>query len=205
MLAIVPVKGRDGKNRLEGLLQPDERARLVEAMLTDVLRACRGASSVSEVVVVTPDAGLAPEGIEVLADDGGGHAAAVERALGDDRARDGAIVVLGDCPLVTGDALDRLADAATPVAVAPARDGGLNAVALRQPSGVTPLFGVPGAARATAERARAAGVEAVVVDEPGLAFDVDTPRDVWELREDRGDTATHRLLQEILPPTGGLL
>jgi 2-phospho-L-lactate guanylyltransferase len=205
VLAIVPVKGRDGKNRLEGLLRPEERARLVEAMLTDVLEACRGARFVDRVVVVTPDPEAVPAGVEVLEDDGRGHAAAVERALEDGRAGEGALVVMGDCPLVTGAALDRLARAAQPVALAPSRDGGVNGLALRDPRAAVPVFGVRNAARATLERARAGGVEPAVVDEPALAFDVDHPADVWRLRQEGGATATHRVLAEILPPTGGLL
>jgi 2-phospho-L-lactate guanylyltransferase len=205
VLAIVPVKGRDGKNRLEGLLDPDERARLVAAMLDDVLTACREARSVRGALVVTPDPEMAPPDADVVRDEGSGHAAAVERALADERVTDGALVLMGDCPLVTGDTLDRLASAAAPLALGPAHDGGLNAVALRESETISPLFGIPDAAKATMERARAAGIAAAIYEDPDLAFDVDTPRDVWRLRLENGGTATHRLLAEILPPTGGLL
>jgi 2-phospho-L-lactate guanylyltransferase len=205
VLAIVPVRGRNGKHRLDGFLGADERARLVEAMLADVLAACAGARSVRRTLVVTPDRAVAPDGVDVLEDDGIGHAPAVERALADARARDGALVVMADCPLATSTALDALADAAAPLALVPATDGGVNALALRPADAVRPLFGVPAAAQETVRRARAAGLEATVLDEPALSFDVDRPADVWKLRESDADSRAREALTTILPPTAGLL
>jgi 2-phospho-L-lactate/phosphoenolpyruvate guanylyltransferase len=182
VLAIVPVKGRDGKSRLAPALSPGERRRLVHAMLADVLAACRTARAVSAVLVVTPDEDLVPDDVDVLLDDGIGHGEAVARGLADDRARDAALVVMADCPLASADALDRLAASAEPVALVPARDGGMNALALRTPVAFRPAFGVPHAADVTAARARAAGLQPVILDDPRLAFDVDVARDVWRLR-----------------------
>jgi 2-phospho-L-lactate guanylyltransferase len=182
VLAIVPVKGLDeGKSRLAPVLSPTERAILVREMLDCVLEACTEADSVTGILVVTPDERIAP-GEGVLIDDGVGHAEAVAKALADPRAAEGAVVVMGDCPLALPDALDRLADAAQPVALAPASDGGLNALALRDPLAFEPAFGIPESARVTAERARTAGLDPVVLDEPLLAFDVDRPADLERLR-----------------------
>jgi 2-phospho-L-lactate guanylyltransferase len=182
VLAIVPVKGLDGaKTRLAPLLDEAERGALVLRMLDDVLAACAGASAVAGTLVVTPEPGLAPAGVEVLVDRGEGHAAAIEGALRHPRAANGALVLMADCPLVTPQALDRLAGAARPVALAPSSDGGLNGLALRDPLAFVPAFGVPDAAVLTAERARAVGLEPAVLDEPLLAFDVDTPCDLRKL------------------------
>ena len=74
-----------------------------------------------------------------------------------------------------------LARAATPVALVPAVDGGLNALALSSPDLFQPVFGVPDAAARTIESARVAGIEPAVVDEPLLAFDVDRPSDLKRL------------------------
>ena len=61
VLAVVPVKGRDGaKTRLAPLLQPEERTRLVLDMLERVLEACAGAGSITGTLLVTPDPGIAP-------------------------------------------------------------------------------------------------------------------------------------------------
>jgi 2-phospho-L-lactate/phosphoenolpyruvate guanylyltransferase len=198
VLAIVPVRGRHGKRRLDGLLEPAQRARLVEAMLADVLAACRASRSVARTLVVTPDPALAAGESDVLEDRGEGHAAAVTAALADERAGGGALVVMADCPLATPDALDRLAAAARPLALAPAEDGGLNAVAFRGPPSFEPAFGVPGAAEETLARARAAGLRAAVLDEPALAFDVDRPADIRRLRENGGrSTRAYRVLEAI--------
>jgi len=182
VLAIVPVKSLNGaKTRLTPLLTPDERAELVRAMLAAVLAACAESEAVTSTLVVTPEPGLAPAGVEVLVDSGDGHAAAVASALADSRAANGALVVMADCPLATGGSLDRLATVAAPVALVPALDGGLNALTLSSPGLFEPSFGVPGAAARTVARARAAGIEPAVLDEPLLAFDVDRPADLKRL------------------------
>ncbi len=204
MLAIVPVRGRNGKHRLDGFLSAGERSRLVAAMLADVTRACSRAESVAATLVVTPDPRIAPEGADVLADEGAGHEEAIACALADPRARAGALVVMADCPLVTPQALDRLARSARPIALVPARDGGLNALALSESGVVDPVFGVPGAAAEMLARARSRGLEPAVLDEPSLAFDVDDPADVWEVRRSGGGTTTQAFLGAVLPPTGGL-
>lgn len=179
VLAIVPVKSLEGaKSRLAPLLGPEERAALVQRMLADVLAACSASEAVVRTLVVTPEPRLAPADADVLVDAGEGHAAAVASALADPRARGGALVVMADCALATAAALDRLAAAARPVALAPALDGGLNALALRDPRAFEPVFGVPRAAELTVAQAWAVGLEPAVLDVPELAFDVDEPGDL---------------------------
>ncbi len=176
MLAIVPVKGLDGaKTRLAPRLTADERAALVVDMLDTVLTACAEAGAIERTLLVTPDPGLMREGVEILVDAGTGHSDAIALALADPRGAEGALVVMGDCPLVTAESLDALAAAARPLALAPARDGGVNALALARLNGFVPRFGVP-VATALAQ-ARAAGLEPVVVDDPMLALDIDRPED----------------------------
>ena len=177
MLAIVPFKGLDGaKSRLAAVLSPEERARFAVEMLERVLDACANASSIEQTLLVTPDPGPERGGVGVLIDGGTGHPDAVALALGDERARRGAIVVMADCPLVTGESLDALIDAARPLALVPARDGGVNALALRDPGAFSPTFGVP--AEETIAAARAAGLEPVIIDDDRLRLDVDRPEDL---------------------------
>ncbi len=176
MLAIVPFKGLDGaKSRLSAALSPDERARLALEMLERVLVACEGASSIRRTLLVTPEPGLGRREVEVLVDSDTGHADAVALALADPRAERGAVVVMADCPLVEPDSLDALVEAARPLALVPAHDGGVNALALRNPRSFTPAFAVP--ATETVARARAAGIEPVIVDDERLSLDVDRPED----------------------------
>jgi len=184
MLAIVPVKGLDGaKSRLAPLLSTDERARLVVAMLEDVLDACNEASAVDRTLLVTPDPALAPPGVDVLVDGGRGHAEALAAALADPRAAGGALVVMADCPLVQPDSLDALAAAAQPVALVASADGGTNAFAISEPGLIEPAFEIPRSAAVTVERARHAGYEPAVLDDPLLALDVDRPEDVARFHE----------------------
>jgi len=176
VLAVVPVKGRDGaKTRLATLLPPEERAGLVLDMLERVLAACAEARAITGTLLVTPDPEFAPSDIDVLRDAGTGHADAIAAALRDERARDGVLVVMADCPLVRPESLDALAEAAAPLALAPSRDGGVNALALRTLNGFVPPFGVP--VEETLAAARAAGLDPAVVEDPLLALDVDRPED----------------------------
>jgi 2-phospho-L-lactate/phosphoenolpyruvate guanylyltransferase len=176
VLAIVPFKGLDGaKTRLAAVLGPEERARIAAEMLERVLVACEGAGSIRRTLLVTPDPGARRSGVDVLVDEGHGHAEAVSLALSDPRARDGVVVVMADCPLVDADSLDALVTAARPLALVQARDGGVNALALRDVAAFTPVFGVPAAE--TVARARAAGIAPAVLDDERLSLDVDRPED----------------------------
>jgi 2-phospho-L-lactate guanylyltransferase len=197
LLAIVPVNTPEGaKRRLAEVLTPEQRAGLVAAMLGDVLDACRRAHAVERIVVVTPDPSLAPPDVEILADPGRGHAEAIALALATAPA-DGALVVMADCPLSTPEALDHLAAGARPVALAPAQDGGTNALAMRPANAVAPAFGLRDGAALIVERARRAGFEATVLDDPGLALDVDTPEDLQRVLELGHGTRTHRFLSGL--------
>jgi 2-phospho-L-lactate guanylyltransferase len=176
VLAIVPFKGLDGaKTRLAAVLSADERAQLAAQLLERVLAACRGAACIGQTLLVTPVPGLAPPGVDVLVDSGVGHAEAIALAFADARARRGALVVMADCPLADSSALEALARAAEPLALAPARDGGVNALALQAGSSFVPRFGVP--VDEMVATARAAGLEPTLVDNPALALDVDRPED----------------------------
>lgn len=62
--AVVPWRGRSGKRRLSGLLDDNERLRLVSALLADVLDALLAVSEIERVSIVAPlgaDADLADE------------------------------------------------------------------------------------------------------------------------------------------------
>src|SRR5712691_11612539 len=84
--------------------------------------------------------------------------------------------VSADLPLLRPEEIEELI-AATPrrgIAIARALDGGTNAVSMRPPGLVHTCFGVAG----SAARHAALGAEHVILDLPGLAFDVDTPEDL---------------------------
>ena len=88
--------------------------------------------------------------------------------------------VSADLPLVRAEEVAELLEAtpARGIAIARALDGGTNAVSMQPPGLVRTRFGEPG----SAARHAALGVEHVVLDLPGLAFDVDTPEDLARMQ-----------------------
>jgi len=183
---IVPHRGlAASKTRLAPILSPDERTALAGRLLAQVLEAARGAAD--EVVVISPSAALA--GIVEAA---GAHLS-VQRGLGLNaglrQARDEALVdgvdllavLHGDLPnLATADVRELLGACPLPrgVAIAPDKAGiGTNGLSLRPPTAIGFGFGEGSFARHEAE-ARDAGLPMVIVQRPGLAFDLDTPADL---------------------------
>jgi 2-phospho-L-lactate guanylyltransferase len=95
-----------------------------------------------------------------------------------------ASIVSADLPMLRAEDVLALVEA-TPgrgIAIARATDGGTNAVSMRPPGALLTCFGEPLSAGLHAERARAAGFESSIVDLPGLAFDLDRPEDLAQLR-----------------------
>ena len=186
-VAILPIKefGR-AKQRLGGA------PALAAEMAERVLDALAAAERLDRVLVVTREpaaAGAAQaRGFEVVDEPVlAGHNAAAElgiaRALELGATR--ALLVPGDCPLLSADEIDALLDrhaGGARVVVVPDRHGpGTNALLLSPPDAIGPAFG-PG----SRERHELLAAGDAVVDEvPGLLLDVDTPEDLAALDEAR--------------------
>jgi 2-phospho-L-lactate guanylyltransferase len=195
MLAIVPVNDPlRGKQRLSGLFPTDVRAQLVEAMLLDVLDACERASMLKDVLILTPNAAIAPTGCSVMIDPGQGHAHAIDAALRTQDDAAGVLILMADCPLVTGEALDELANAAAPLGIAPAQDGGTNALAMKPGNLLRPAFGVPGSSAVTMATARELGIRPKLVQNLEFAIDLDDSRDIERIMGNGATTRTAALL-----------
>jgi len=165
--ALVPVRISPlSKSRLAHLLPGRDRAVLVRELfdrVVDVLLACG-----LRVVVLAPDEmGRRPD-VETWTDEAVGLNAALGAAV--DRAGVPVLIVHADLPDITTEDVFAVLDAPGDVVIARARDGGTNALLLR--SRLRPAFGRLSALR-HAQRARAAGLRATVIDRPGLALDVD--------------------------------
>lgn len=180
---LVPLKRLDqAKTRLAGLLSPEERAELMQTMLEGVLAAVRGAG-IERITLVTSEP-IAAVGAETWDDRGLPWNEALRAAMLDVVSAPVATVVSADLPFLRPEEVGELI-AATPahgIAIARAVDGGTNAVSMRPPAVLTTRFGEPRSARRHADSARALRLAHVVLDLPGLAFDVDTPEDLERMR-----------------------
>jgi 2-phospho-L-lactate guanylyltransferase len=173
---LIPLKTRDPKSRLASALSADERAELMRTLLERVAVALREAG-VERVTVVSAEP---VDGYEVWPDRGLAWNDALAAATADLVHAPLVAVVSADLPFLRAEEVEELL-AATPergLAIARALDGGTNAVSMRPPGLVPTRFGEPGSAAIHA----ALGVPAVVVDLPGLAFDVDTPADLARMQ-----------------------
>lgn len=182
---VVARTGASAKTRLAPALDAEARSALAVAMLTDVLRATRGAGLAGTVAVLDPP--HAPlDGVTIVPDPGEGLDRAVEAGVeAVVAAGAGAVIVLpGDIPLLDEEDVRALAAAAGPpraVAIVTDRYGtGTNALALRPPRAIAPAFG-PGSAQRHLDAARAAGLPARRLERQRAALDVDTPADLAEL------------------------
>ena len=173
---LVPLKRIDPKSRLADALPLEERVRLMRGLLAGVVSAAREAGA-ERVTVVT---GLPLKGYEVWDDRGLAWNDALAAAMTEVVTARLVAVISADLPLIRADEVEELL-AATPkrgIAIARALDGGTNGVAMRPPGVVRTHFGEPGSAVVHASL----GVPHVVVDLPGLAFDVDTPDDLARMQ-----------------------
>lgn len=193
--AVVPVRSLStGKARLGGALDAEEREELVLGMLRHTLAVLADWASCRVVHLVSPDAtllaGVAGPRMERHLQVKGGLNEGILQAR--EAARDSGaaslLVLPGDLPLVTGEALERLllaADAAvaaagggTVVVIAPAEArGGTNALLLYPPDAIEPSFGTD-SLEAHARAAAAADAALQLVHDPALGFDLDTPDDL---------------------------
>ena len=176
---LVPVKRLDGaKSRLAAALEPAERAALVHEMLELVLTAVDEAG-VGPVTVVSSEE-LSLNGVQRFDDRGLAWNQALSDATRELVTEDVVAVVAADLPLLSAADVRALVAAAPlhGVAIARAKDGGTNALAMRPPGELETHFGEPASACVHEDAARAAGLEAIVLDLEGLAFDIDTVEDL---------------------------
>lgn len=201
--AVVPVRGiADGKTRLSGILADDERQALVRRLLLVTFAALASSRHLAGWAVVSRDPAVlalaaAWGGIPVRerADTPLQPTQALNMAIETGRdvlAEHSArhmLILPSDLPFVTGEALDAVWRAHArgyDVTVVPARDGdGTNALVLSPPMALAPAFG-PGSCAVHTTRALASGCAVQHHDSEELAFDLDTPVDLADMRARAG-------------------
>lgn len=204
--AIVPAKSLAlAKSRLAELLEPCERRMLALAMLEDVVRALKASPCVATIWVVTPDPLIADvvqrNGAVAFHDIAADLNSALSQAAAA-AATAGAkqlLIMHADLPLIQPADIRLLADALaanTHVALAPAGDGGTNALACGVPPPIPFYFGRASLARHLAE-ARERNSSVHFVRSRGLERDIDRPEDLIWLFEQPGDSAAQRFVRRL--------
>jgi 2-phospho-L-lactate guanylyltransferase len=186
--ALVPLKRLDyAKTRLATVLDPPTRVRVMRALLAHTLEVVQAAPSVARVTLVS-SAVEAPElaaehGVAYFDDRGLPWNDALAAAMAEAVAGDAVAIVSADVPLLTVDDVEAYVGALVPngAVIARATDAGTNGVAMHPAGAMRTTFGSTGSAALHAELARAAGLEPVVLDLPGMAHDLDTAADLQEV------------------------
>jgi 2-phospho-L-lactate guanylyltransferase len=205
---LLPVKDlRNAKQRLVGILSPEERFALAHSMLADTVRAMSGVQRADKIFVVTNY-----EPAMRAARENGWHILAEERQISESVSVDDAshrIELLGftavlriplDLPLIQSRDIDELLAiecAAPGMVIVPSRDGtGTNAI-LRSPPTLFPShFGSGSFAKHCAE-ADAAGAQTHHRRNARLEMDVDDESDLRALlQHDLSATQTGAFLRE---------
>lgn len=181
MLAAIPLKGfGSAKTRLGDSMPPANRERLAAAVAERVVSACSGAGWSVAVVSRSLDviAWCAENGIDVIADPGGGLDVAATAAVA--HTGDGPwALVHGDLPLLTPADLDDVAAivAQGSTVLAPSRDGGTNLIA---GTGAFAFSYGPGSF--VRHIGAASNRKPLVVIRTGLAVELDTAADLRAVR-----------------------
>jgi 2-phospho-L-lactate/phosphoenolpyruvate guanylyltransferase len=187
---VLPLKSlREGKTRLSSALDAGKRAALIERLLAHVLDQAAVFPGLQHTILVSAcehARGFAEQrGASVLDEPVPGLNPALGRALLTVRALEyrKMMIVPCDLPLVDADDLRCLSGAASSqaIAIAPDRSGlGTNGICLPAGSEFAFSFGENSFTRhaATVTRLR---LQVGRVERPRLAFDVDTPADLWHL------------------------
>src|SRR5580658_6561056 len=205
---LVPIKDlRSAKQRLTGVLTPDQRFGLAQSMLTDTIRAVCGVKRADKIFVVTnyvPAIEIAAKyGWEILREERQISESASVDFASKLCARRGIAALLRlpiDLPLVQPSDIDALLAteyAAPAVVMVPSRDGtGTNAI-LRTPPALFPSHFGPNSFAKHRSEAEQAGAKVVIKRNERLEMDVDDESDLRELlRHDLTHTTTGKWLEE---------
>lgn len=204
--AVVPAKDlAQAKQRLAGVLTPEERQGLARAMLEDVLAALTGVSALAGTIVVTREAALAATarslGARVISDlrHDGPNAAVMLAAK--ELAAEGAagmLAIPADVPLATAAEIGEVAaaiDRRPAVTLVPAlADMGTNAVALFPTDAIPVRFGKQSFFHHL-EAALDRGITPRILRLPGIGLDIDRPEDLAAFLAAGSATRSHAYLE----------
>jgi len=202
---LIPVKNlTNAKQRLAGALDQARRSQLAEAMLRDVMNAAAGVSNRLEAFLVTGDSqaqAMAAEFnfgvIEDTRNESETDAIDMATSWCERHGYDTSVVVPGDIPLITGDELKQVLDAA-PVEGAvfvPAYDRRGSNCILRRPASLIALHFGNDSFLPHCEAMKKTGKPLVVLEMAGIGLDIDNPQELELLVHREGNTHAQRLLR----------
>jgi 2-phospho-L-lactate guanylyltransferase len=204
---LLPVKDlNNAKKRLMGVLSPEERFGLAEAMLADTIGAVRGVALAEKILVVTnyePAMRVAREnGWEILPEEqqiSESHSVDAASRLCEGRGVTALLRLPLDLPLIQSSDIDELLAVechAPTMVIVPSRDGtGTNAMLRKPPTLFPSHFGSGSFAKHLAE-AENANARVVVRRNSRLEMDVDDEADLRALlKQDLSATETGRWLR----------
>jgi 2-phospho-L-lactate guanylyltransferase len=188
--ALIAIKERSRcKTRLSKALGSAARLELVRSMLTAVLSAARGAHTVRQIIVVSPERDSVPADVPVLADTGECLNAALtqaHRVLREFGCWE-VVILPADLPTITAADINALVRAGRQGGFAIASDAagvGTNALCLATAHPFRFQFGAD-SKRQHLREAERTGLGAQMIRLPGLEFDVDSPADLDRLDRQR--------------------
>jgi len=204
-ILLIPVKSlATAKQRLASVLTPAQRSQFAEAMLYDVMMAAVEVIDRIDVALVTGDPhaqGLAAElGFGLIEDARNeSETAAIETATAWAVAHgyDTTIVIPGDIPLMTGEELHRVLDAAPKegAVFVPAYDRRGSNCILRRPASIISLRFGNDSFLPHCEAMRQTGKELIILEMPGIGLDIDNPHELELLLQRDGDSQSQGLLR----------
>jgi 2-phospho-L-lactate guanylyltransferase len=204
---LLPIKDlRNAKQRLAGILSPEQRFGLAQAMLADTMKAVQGIRSTVTVFVITnyePAAIVAQEsGWQLLREEQQtSESASVDAAsrICEERGVTSLLRLPLDLPLVQSADIEALLTVACPtpgMLIVPSRDGtGTNALLRTPPTLFPSRFGTGSFAKHCREAGHAGG-RVIIHRNVRLEMDLDDASDLrMILRQDLGRTETGRWLE----------
>lgn len=206
VFALIPVKTlSNSKNRLSKLLTVDERVKLSEAMLYDVLDSICNCKSISKIIVISKD-----ERVFSIAREFGTTFVREEKERGVNAAialadsicmdSDASIVIPQDLPLILPSDIDMLCSSAkvkSCVIVTPShRYDGTNAL-LRKPPNVIETHYDEDSYEIHVRKARERSVPVKILLNRRLMIDLDGPNDIKHIMSGNSRGRTGSYLQQI--------
>ncbi|MEM1689287.1 MAG: 2-phospho-L-lactate guanylyltransferase [Candidatus Hadarchaeales archaeon] len=203
---IIPIKDLSlAKSSLQNCLNPEERKKLIMAMLTDVLTSAKRVQSLDRICVLSPNEEIlkfaSNLGIRTIREPGLSLNPALEFAISRAKAEgaDSVLIIPGDVPLITPRDIREiisLAEEEKVVVISPSKDRGTNALLLKPPDVISLKFGGE-SFPVHLKEAFKTGAKVKIYHSESIAFDIDKPEDLLKVKIVAPHTRTADFLSSL--------